>query len=326
MSDTLHKVLIVGGNSAIGSALGHYLEARGVEVLTTTRRDNPGPNQIRLDLSEDPAKWPELPQVDRAVIAAAVTALDDCHTDPVSSRAINVDGAGEVAQRLVANDAFVLHFSTNQVFDGTLAHRTEEDAPCPVSEYGRQKSDSESQVLAKGDGTAILRLSKVLTNGLPVINRWRKAWSQGDVAKAFNDMTLAPLPVNLVCELAIRILDAQAPGIFHASGASDLTYFELAQRTAERLGVTPDRVIPTSVRNAPVLPEAAPINTTLAMTRATTEFGISPPTTWAAVDAILANIGSTADGRGSEPAYQESTDEDSNDFPDLAAPRRAAVA
>ena len=325
MNDTLNKVLIVGGDSAIGSALGHYLEARGVDVLTTTRRANPGPNQIRLDLA-DPAGWPELPKVDRAVIAAAVTALDDCHTDPVSSRSINVDGAGEVAQRLVANDAFVLHFSTNQVFDGTLAHRTEEDAPCPVSEYGRQKSDSESQVLAKGDGTAILRLSKVLTNGLPVIDRWRDAWGQGGVAEAFDDMTLAPLPVNLVCELATLILDAQSSGIFHASGASDLTYFELAQRTAERLGVTPDRVIATSVRNAPVLPEAAPINTTLAMTRAITEFGVSPPPTWAAVDAILANIGSTADGRGSEPAYQESTDEDSNDFPDQAAPRRAAVA
>ena len=321
MSDTLHKVLIVGGDSAIGSALGHYLEARGVDVLTTTRRDNPGPNQFHLDLSEDPAKWPELPQVDRAVIAAAVTALDDCHTDPVSSRAINVDGAGEIARRLVARDAFVLHFSTNQVFDGSVAHRTEEDAPCPVSEYGRQKSDSELRVLAQGDGTAILRLTKVLTNGLPVIDRWREAWSQGAAAEAFNDMTLAPLPMNLVCELATRILDAQAPGIFHASGAGDLTYFELAQRTAERLGVTPDRVIATSVRDAPVLPEAAPTNTTLAMTRAITEFGVSPPPTWAAVDAILANIGSTADGRGSEPAYQESTN-----LSDLAAPRRAAVA
>ena len=85
MSDTLHKVLIVGGDSAIGSALGHYLEARGVDVLTTTRRANPGPNQIRLDLA-DPAGWPELPKVNRAVIAAAVTALDDCHNDPAASR------------------------------------------------------------------------------------------------------------------------------------------------------------------------------------------------------------------------------------------------
>jgi dTDP-4-dehydrorhamnose reductase len=305
MSDTLKKVLIVGGDSAIGGALGHYLDARGVEVFTTTRRDNPGLNRIHLDLADDPSSWPELPQVDRAVIAAAVTALDDCENNPLSSRAINVDGAGEVARRLVANDAFVLHFSTNQVFDGTLAHRTEDDAPCPVSEYGRQKSDSESRVLAQGQGTAVLRLTKVLTNGLPVIDRWRDAWGQGGLAEAFGDMTLAPLPVNLVCELATRILDARSPGIFHASGGRDLTYFELARRTAERLGVTADRVVATSVRNAPVLPEAAPINTTLAMTRAIAEFGISPPATWAAVDAILANIGMTTDRHGSNSAFLE---------------------
>ena len=313
MTDPLRKVLIVGGDSAIGCALGAYLEARGVEVLTTTRRDNPGPRQISLDLS-DPSHWPTLPNVDCAVIAGAVTALDGCHAKPVASRLVNVDGAGEAARRLADQGAFVLHFSTNQVFDGKIAYRNEDAAPSPISEYGRQKSESESRVMAQGNGAAILRLTKVLTNGLPVIDRWRDAWGHGGVAEAFDDMTLAPLPVNLVCELATRVLDARAPGIFHASGSADLTYFDLAVRTAERLGVAKTRVRATSVRDAPVLPEAAPANTTLGMARAIAEFGISPPPAWATVDAILANI-------GSEPAYQDSTN-----FSGRSAPNRAAVA
>jgi len=56
------------------------------------------------------------------------------------------------------------------------------------------------------------------------------------------------------------------------------------------------------------LPEAAPINTTLAMTRAIAEFGISPPATWAAVDAILTKTGTTADHGGLNSAHQEQTE------------------
>ena len=57
------------------------------------------------------------------------------------------------------------------------------------------------------------------------------------------------------------------------------------------------------------------------MTRAIAEFGISPPATWAAVDAILANIGMTTDRHGSNSAFKEQTN-----FSGEPAPQRAAVA
>lgn len=312
MTSHLKKVLIVGGESAIGAALGQYLEARGVEIVATTRREDPAGGQISLDLAA-PDAWPDLPDVDGAVIAAAVTALDACHADPQSSRVVNVEGAAEAARRLAGQGAFVLHLSTNQVFDGGIAYRKETDQPAPVSQYGRQKFESETRILELGDQSSVLRLTKVLTGGLPVIERWRALWADGAEAEAFDDMTLAPLPVRVVCELAARILDARASGIFHASGDTDLSYYDLARQLAARMGVDADQVKATSVADAPVLPEAAPVHTTLDMGRAIDAFGITPPSSWAAVEAVL--------GNGSDSAYRNSTP----DSPQ-AAPQRAAVA
>ncbi len=270
------SVLVVG-EGLIGTALATSFEHGGYRVLRTTRRPGPGPggsaDHIALDLAF-PADWPALPEVDAAVLCAANARLADCEADPRGSYAVNVGGCVELARRLAGNGAQVVLLSTDKVFDGVTPHRLRTEAPCPKTEYGRQKAAAEEGVLEAGDRTAVLRLSKVLAPRLPLIEGWRRSLSAGETVTPFNDMFCAPVTLRLVVETIGCIVSGGRAGIFHCTGVEDQSYETLARRLAGRLGIGIDGIEPKESG----LPAAhRPPHSTLDMSLERALFGIGPP-------------------------------------------------
>ena len=141
------------------------------------------------------------------------------------------------------------------------------DAPhSPVSEYGRQKARVEAALLghmAGGAPVAILRLAKVVSAGMPLIQGWIDDLSAGKPIRAFSDMTLAPTPTGLVCSAIGALLHDQASGIFQLTGPRDVTYADVGRFLAAYLDVDPALVMETSARDAGLPEGATPLNTTL---------------------------------------------------------------
>ena len=64
--------------------------------------------------------------------------------------------------------------------------------------------------MQRGAPVAILRLAKVVSPGMALIDGWVEALRAGKPVRAFHDMTLAPTPTEMVCAAIGALLDDRA--------------------------------------------------------------------------------------------------------------------
>jgi dTDP-4-dehydrorhamnose reductase len=282
--------LVVGGDSEIGAAAHRSLRSeRKAVAATTRRRDRIAPDRPFLDLAAPLQSWQPPPGIRAACLCAAIARLAACASDPQGSARINVAQTVALAEKLVARDVYVLFLSTNQVFDGSVPH-TPADAPhAPRSEYGRQKARAEAalqELMGRGAPVAILRLAKVVSTTMPLIDDWTRKLAAGTPIRAFNDLTLAPTPTGMVCAAISALMEDRAGGIFQLTGPRDVSYAEVGRFLAGSLGADPALVEETSAR-AGALPEGAtPANTTLDSSLLRARYGFEVPDVWQVVEAV----------------------------------------
>ena len=283
-------LLIVGGNSEIGAASYRAMKAQGKPVAATTRRpERIAPDRPLLDLADPLDSW-EPPQGTRAAcVCAAVARLAACAADPDGAARINVVQTLALIEQLLARGIYVLFLSTNQVFDGRAPHVPADAPHSPVSEYGRQKARTEAALrgfVARGAPVAILRLAKVVSADMPLIERWIRDLSRGQPIRAFNDLTLAPTPTDLVCAAISSLLEDRAGGMFQLSGPRDVTYADVARFLASYLGAEPALVKETSARAAGLPEGATPLNTTLNSSLLRGRYGFKVPDAWEVIERV----------------------------------------
>lgn len=251
--------LIVGGDSLIGGALANVLKERGLPVVTTSRRGEVGP---QLDLAAPPATW-LLPPSESAVICGAMTRLDRCVAEPELARRINRDAVGELARRFAERGTYFVFLSTNLVFDGNKAMPTASDMVCPSTLYGALKAEAEEYARkAAPEGSAILRLTKVLGPGHQRLAAWDSDLSTGRSLHAFGDMPLAPVSLRQVVAAIMGLLENKVPGTFHLSASHDITWFDVALELARARGVNEALVQRSSAAEAGLNP---PVHSALGM-------------------------------------------------------------
>jgi dTDP-4-dehydrorhamnose reductase len=282
--------LLVGGDSEIGAATDRHLKAAGEAAAATTRRpERAGTNRPLLDLAADLSSWEPAPQISAACIFAATARLADCAADPARSTHINVRQTLTLAERLTARNIYVLFLSTNQVFDGSVAH-VRADAPAsPVSEYGRQKARAEAGLRERmhaGAPIGILRLAKVVSATMPLLHGWVRALTAGEPIRAFRDMPMAPAPTELVSAAIAALLKSRAPGVFQLTGPQDVSYADIAHRLAHQLGADPALVGTVGAIEAGMPDGSAPRHTTLDSSAMRDRFGIVVPEPWRVLDPI----------------------------------------
>jgi dTDP-4-dehydrorhamnose reductase len=258
--------LLVGGDSEIGSATARLLDGQGHAVMTTTRRPGElGGRRVLLDF-ENLADWQVPKGLEAACVFVAIARLAACDADPEGSARINCGQTLALARKLAAAGVYTLFLSSNQVFDGTVAHVSADARLCPISTYGRQKATMETalhHMMAQGQPIGVLRLSKVISPGMALLSGWRQALAAGRPIRAFHDMRLAPTPVAQVAEAITRMLADRVPVIAQLTGPADVSYADIGRLFARRLGVGPGLVEPVSALDHGMPVGATPRHTTL---------------------------------------------------------------
>lgn len=267
------RILIVGGDSFVGKGLADFLSAKNHTIIQTTRRrDTVGGNRHFVDMAAPQEAI--LPIASVAIICAAEARVAFCEEHREESRRINVDGALTLARRLHRSGAHVIFLSSDKVFDGLRPMRRFDEAPVPKTEYGRQKAMAEAQILALGSGISVVRMAKVVSPKLDLLQSWTAALKAGRVVTPFKDLQLAPVSVDTVGGIIDGIIGKHIDGIFHASSSEDKSYVALANALVKSLGsdislirpVVSSTILPVSVPHCP--------NTTLDMSREAKLFGI----------------------------------------------------
>jgi dTDP-4-dehydrorhamnose reductase len=284
-------LLLVGGDSEIGAATARALTERRIAgAATTRRRDQTSAARPFLDLAAPLDGWRPPYGTMAACVFASVARLAACAADPVRSAHINVVQTIALIDRLMAQGIHVLFLSTNQVFDGNVAHLPAHAPHSPVSEYGRQKAQTEAalmQRMASGAPVAILRLAKVVSPNMILIRDWIDTLKQRKPVQAFHDMSMAPVPATLVSDVILALMQTRPQGIFQFTGPRDVSYAKSARYLASRLQVDPHLVEETSARDNGQPPGATPRNTTLDSSSIRDRFAMQCPDAWQVIDTVV---------------------------------------
>jgi dTDP-4-dehydrorhamnose reductase len=129
-----------------------------------------------------------------------------------------------------------------------------------------------------------VRLTKVLGAGAPLLAQWAAALRAGRTVRPLADMRMAPVPLEFVVEVLLRLAAAPLEGIVQVSATEDITYEQAARHIARRVQAAPSLVQPLTAAASGLSLEHLPAHTTLDATRLRTELGLTPPDPWAAVD------------------------------------------
>ena len=140
------RILITGSNGLLGSKLLSLLANEPeIELHATSRGRNRNPKgnyeYHKVDLEEEGALHNlfEQEHPDVVIHAAAMTNVDACEQNPEECQIQNVLVTEFVVRACEHFNCFLVHISTDFIFDGTDGPYAEEAIPNPVSEYGRSK-------------------------------------------------------------------------------------------------------------------------------------------------------------------------------------------
>jgi dTDP-4-dehydrorhamnose reductase len=271
------RILLTGKNGQVGRELQHLLPSLG-KVVAFGREE--------LDLASADAIRQTMRDVrpDIVVNAAAYTAVDRAEQTPDEAFAVNGIAPGLIAEEARRIGAFVVHYSTDYVFDGAQkAPYRETDVPNPLGIYGRSKLAGENAIRDSGATHYIFRTSWVYaTRGHNFVHTILRLARERNELKIVDDQIGAPTWARTIAEITLAALKTpyrDHGGLYHLTAAGAVTWFGFAKAIlAEAKTLNPDlhmpRIIPITTSEYP-LPAPRPANSRLDNTRLNTTFGFT---------------------------------------------------
>lgn len=219
----------------------------------------------------------------RAVInAAAWTAVDAAEADEAAATVINGEAPGAMARECAARGIPLVSISTDYVFDGSgTAPWRETDLPAPVNAYGRSKLAGERAIAAAGGTWAVLRTSWVFSaQGANFVRTMLRLGAERDRLRVVADQIGGPTPADAIAAACVKIAETlvsepEKGGIYHFSGAPDVSWAGFARETFARAGLA-CTVEEIATADWPT-PAARPLNSRLDCSRIFAVFGMNWP-------------------------------------------------
>jgi dTDP-4-dehydrorhamnose reductase len=302
------KILLLGKDGQLGWELQRALAPLG-EVIAAGHRGNA---ETSIDLADPAALAAAVRTIAPHIIvnAAAYTAVDRAESDAETARAINAVAPGVLAREAAALDAWLVHYSTDYVFDGSgNAPWREPDPTGPVNVYGCTKLDGEQAVRANVAHHLILRTSWVYgMRGANFAKTMLKLAQQRDRLSVIDDQFGAPTGAELLADLTALALrsalgDAQVAGTYHAVAAGETSWYGYARHVVEyaRAAGLPIKVATHAIEPvaSSAFPTAArrPLNSRMDTRKLRDTFGLVLPGWRMGVERMLAELL----GREAEP-------------------------
>jgi len=139
--------------------------------------------------------------------------MEACRQDHDKTFLVNVAAVAQLTKDLLDQGAFVVYLSSNQVFDGSVAHTPPDHPYSPTSEYGRQKVEVERRISRYNGSVAIVRFTKILQPNHPLFFSWSSDLRSGRAIQPFSDLWFAPVPLSCVTSVLRLIADKRLSGI-----------------------------------------------------------------------------------------------------------------
>jgi dTDP-4-dehydrorhamnose reductase len=230
MTTTAARCVLIGAAGQLGYDLARTFDLPGA-LIPLVRAD--------LDLLDRSAVERVLGELrpTHVVNTAAYNLVDRAEDEPGPAFALNAEAVGALADVCQALGATLAHFSTDYVFDG---HRAtpygEDDAPAPLSVYGRSKLEGERQALARCRAAFVFRVCGLFgiarrtgKGGTNFVETMLRLAREGRPIRVVRDQVLTPSYTRDLAPKVWRVLAQGAPGVYHLTNAGQTSWFDFAR-------------------------------------------------------------------------------------------------
>lgn len=292
------KILLLGKNGQLGWELQRSLAPLG--ELVVLGRDAPGGDYTRLE---------ELRRAIRGIApdvivnAGAHTAVDKAESEPDLARQLNTVAPALLAAEAKRLGAWLVHYSTDYVFDGSgTSPWVETDATEPLSVYGRTKAESEAAIQETCCQHLTFRTSWVYAvRGGNFAKTMLRLGQERDALTVIDDQIGSPTGADLLADVTAHALRTaqhrpEVAGLYHLVAGGETSWhgyasfvLDLAREYGVELKVAPGAIKPVPTSAFPTAAER-PRNSRLNTRKLRTTFGLTLPHWQTGVARMLAEV------------------------------------
>lgn len=294
------KILLFGKDGQVGWELQRSLAPLGELIALDADSQQPCGDFTRLD---DIAQTVRAIAPDVIVNAAAYTAVDKAESEPELVRTINALAPGILAREARKLGSWLIHYSTDYVFDGSGSKPWMETDPTgPLSVYGSTKLAGEEVIRATGCQHLIFRTSWVYAaRGGNFARTMLRLAQERERLTVIDDQIGAPTGADLLADITAHAIRTarQRPelsGLYHLAAAGETSWHGYACFVLDRvrqagveLKTAEENVIPVPTSAFP-LPARRPLNSRLDTSKLQTTFDLHLPLWQTGVARMLTEI------------------------------------
>lgn len=221
------RLLVLGTEGMLGHDVLRAAERAGHEPIAAGR--------AALDVTDEEAVFAcfEHEPHDATINCAAWTDVDGAEAEAEGARAVNADGAGNVARAAARTGTPLLHVSTDYVFDGKApldaagAPRPylESDPTGPRSVYGETKLAGERQVLAASPAHTVVRTAWLYgIDGRNFVETMLRLGGEREAVQVVDDQIGSPTWSGHLAPALIGLIEREVSGLVHLAGSGSISW------------------------------------------------------------------------------------------------------
>jgi len=252
MSNISGSVVILGGRGMLGSDLSMIFSQCGIQYSVYDRPD--------FDITKADQVTEAIKDCELIVNCAAYTNVDGAESEKETAWAVNADAVGQLGSIAKEYGKWVLHISTDFVFDGGGDKPyVETDTPKPLNEYGKSKLGGEQQFFESRCDGSVMRVQWTYGSaGNNFVTKLLTRAKETGKLRVVDDQVGSPTATKEVANAICELLEKRPNGLYHFASSGFVSRFEMAEFIINKLNMDID--LQPCKSSDFVTPAARPLN------------------------------------------------------------------
>jgi dTDP-4-dehydrorhamnose reductase len=228
------RIAILGGRGMLGRDVAAACKNNGLDPVVLDLPD--------FDITNAKHVRAAAAGADAIVNCAAYTDVEAAESNRDLAFKVNGGAVGLLGAAAAEAGVWVLHISTDFVFDGRGRRPyTEADPARPVNAYGQSKLAGERLLVESGCSCCVLRLEWTYgSGGSNFITKLIERAKAGGTLRVVGDQIGSPTATTRAAAVILRLLRLRPEALLHYASAGYASRFEVAQFVFDKLDMAVD--------------------------------------------------------------------------------------